>query len=59
MTRRLWKTWRATGAPVVGTGARVAVMAVVNIAPDRRGAGKQGRVIGASGFPQAGEMAKA
>jgi hypothetical protein len=59
MTRSLWKTWRARGAPAVVTGARVGVIVAANVTPDWRGAGKPRRATRAPGFPQAGRYAKA
>lgn len=53
MARTLWKTRRATGAPVVATGAPVMPPDRVTIAVDRRAAGEHGRARRAPGFPQA------
>ena len=54
VTDRLWKTWRASGAPASATGAhRVGIRDAIT-APDRRGTGKRRRASRAPGFPQAG-----
>jgi len=53
VTRHLWKTWRAAGAPALTTGAHRLREVTAITTSNVRGTGKHGRASGASGFPQA------